>query len=93
MIQIIFWQYLSWESWRPHFVNKIWIHYLKIFPYEKISTSMTINATAPILLAFIYLQLISQGISRKLKGTIQNDILKEYVLGVPIYPPKLLPCV
>ena len=59
-------------------------------PLQKISTSMTINATAPILLAFYISTAESQGInSRKLKGTIQNDILKEYAArGTYIYPPK-----
>ena len=58
-------------------------------PLEKISTSMTINATAPILLAFYISTAENQGvISRKLKGTIQNDILKEYTArGTYIYPP------
>ena len=58
-------------------------------PLEKISTSMTINATAPILLAFYISAAESQGVtSRKLKGTIQNDILKEYIArGTYIYPP------
>ena len=59
-------------------------------PLEKISTSMTINATAPILLAFYISAAESQGVtSRKLKGTIQNDILKEYIArGTYIYPPN-----
>ncbi len=58
-------------------------------PLEKISTSMTINATAPILLAFYISTAENQGVtSRKLKGTIQNDILKEYTArGTYIYPP------
>ena len=59
-------------------------------PLQKISTSMTINATAPIMLAFYICTAESQGINtRKLKGTIQNDILKEYTArGTYIYPPK-----
>ena len=58
-------------------------------PLEKISTSMTINATAPILLAFYITTAENQGIhSKRLKGTIQNDILKEYTSrGTYIYPP------
>ncbi len=58
-------------------------------PLEKISTSMTINATAPILLAFYISTADNQGVdSKKLKGTIQNDILKEYTArGTYIYPP------
>src|SRR5262249_27513150 len=59
-------------------------------PLDKVSTSMTINATAIVLLAF-YL-----GVARRqdvpgqsLSGTIQNDILKEYVArGTYIYPPR-----
>ena len=58
-------------------------------PMGKISTSMTINATAPILLAFYISTAENQGVnSNKLKGTIQNDILKEYAArGTYIYPP------
>ncbi|HWE51186.1 MAG TPA: methylmalonyl-CoA mutase family protein [Bryobacteraceae bacterium] len=57
---------------------------------EKVSTSMTINSTAAILLAFYVLVAREQGASqRKLNGTIQNDILKEYVArGTYIYPPR-----
>ena len=56
---------------------------------DKISTSMTINATAPILLAFYLATAENQGIDlKKLRGTIQNDILKEYIArGTYIYPP------
>src|SRR5215469_10951617 len=47
---------------------------------EKVSTSMTINSTAAILLAYYALVARRQGADRrKLSGTIQNDILKEYV--------------
>lgn len=59
-------------------------------PLDSVSTSMTINATAAILLG-LYLALArKQGVAwSKLKGTIQNDILKEYVArGTYIYPPK-----
>ena len=59
-------------------------------PLEKVSTSMTINATAPILLA-IYIALgKKQGIDpTKLSGTTQNDILKEYIArGTHIFPPR-----
>jgi len=57
---------------------------------NKISTSMTINATACILLAMYYLLAEKQGADLKnLSGTIQNDILKEYVArGCYIFPPK-----
>ena len=57
---------------------------------EEISTSMTINATGFILLAFmLHLQKNKALILKKLTGTIQNDILKEYAArGTYIYPPK-----
>lgn len=56
---------------------------------EKISTSMTINATASILLAlYIVVARRSGADLRKLSGTVQNDILKEYIArGTYIYPP------
>ena len=59
-------------------------------PLEKVSTSMTINAPAAILLAMYIAVAKKQGADiRKLRGTIQNDILKEYVArGTYIYPPK-----
>ena len=55
---------------------------------SKVSTSMTINATAPILLAFYVAIAEEQGASAKeLRGTVQNDVLKEYVArGNYIYP-------
>lgn len=59
-------------------------------PLDQVSVSMTINSTAPILLA-LYLALADErGVSRdKLNGTIQNDILKEYIArGTYIYPPR-----
>lgn len=57
---------------------------------ENISTSMTINSTAYILLAFyVALAKKQQADLTKLTGTIQNDILKEYIArGTYIYPPK-----
>ncbi len=57
---------------------------------EKVSTSMTINATGFILLAFYIALAKKQGAEIKnIKGTIQNDILKEYAArGTYIYPPK-----
>jgi methylmalonyl-CoA mutase N-terminal domain/subunit len=57
---------------------------------EKISTSMTINATASILLAlYIAVAKRSGADPRKISGTVQNDILKEYVSrGTYIYPPQ-----
>jgi methylmalonyl-CoA mutase N-terminal domain/subunit len=59
-------------------------------PLEKVTTSMTINATASILLALYVAVAKRQGADlRKLGGTIQNDILKEYIArGTYIYPPR-----
>ena len=59
-------------------------------PLDKVSTSMTINAPAAILLAMYVGVGRKQGIEEaKLRGTIQNDILKEYVArGTYIFPPK-----
>jgi methylmalonyl-CoA mutase N-terminal domain/subunit len=59
-------------------------------PLEKISTSMTINSTAAILLSLYVLVARGQGAdAKKLNGTIQNDILKEYIArGTYIYPPR-----
>ncbi len=59
-------------------------------PLDTISTSMTINATAPILLSFYLAVGDSLGIPReKIRGTIQNDVLKEYIArGTYIFPPK-----
>ena len=58
-------------------------------PLDRVSTSMTINATAIILLALYVAVAKRRGIDpRKLSGTVQNDILKEYVArGTYIYPP------
>ncbi|MGI6712737.1 MAG: acyl-CoA mutase large subunit family protein [Bacillota bacterium] len=58
-------------------------------PLNKVSTSMTINAPAAVLLAMYIVVAEKQGIApEKLSGTIQNDILKEYVArGTYIYPP------
>lgn len=57
---------------------------------EKVSTSMTINSTASILLAFYVAKAKQQGADlKKISGTIQNDILKEYAArGTYIYPPS-----
>uniref|UniRef100_C6DZR4 Methylmalonyl-CoA mutase, large subunit n=1 Tax=Geobacter sp. (strain M21) TaxID=443144 RepID=C6DZR4_GEOSM len=59
-------------------------------PLDKVSTSMTINSTASILLAMYIAVAEKQGVSAdKISGTIQNDILKEYMArGTYIYPPK-----
>lgn len=59
-------------------------------PLDKVSTSMTINAPASVLLAMYIAVAEKQGISAdKLRGTIQNDILKEYIArGTYIFPPK-----
>ena len=58
-------------------------------PLDKVSTSMTINATAAVLLAMYIVVAEERGITRgRLNGTIQNDILKEYIArGTYIYPP------
>lgn len=57
-------------------------------PLDRVSTSMTINATAAILLALYFAVAEKQGAGlRKLSGTVQNDILKEYIArGTYIYP-------
>ncbi len=59
-------------------------------PLDKVSTSMTINSTAAILLCMYIAVAEKQGVSAdKISGTIQNDILKEYMArGTYIYPPK-----
>ena len=58
-------------------------------PLDKVSTSMTINATASTLLAMYIVVAEERGVARTaLSGTIQNDILKEYVArGTYVYPP------
>ena len=59
-------------------------------PLDKVTTSMTINATAGVLIALYVAVGKQQGVpTNKLGGTIQNDILKEYITrGTYIYPPK-----
>jgi methylmalonyl-CoA mutase N-terminal domain/subunit len=59
-------------------------------PLDKVSTSMTINAPAAVLLAMYIAVAKKQGVEPgKLRGTIQNDILKEYIArGTYIFPPK-----
>lgn len=59
-------------------------------PLDKVSTSMTINAPASVLLAMYIVVAEKQGVSSTaLSGTIQNDILKEYIArGTYIFPPK-----
>ncbi|MEN6514841.1 MAG: methylmalonyl-CoA mutase family protein [Thermotogaceae bacterium] len=59
-------------------------------PLDKVSTSMTINSTAMILLSMYIAVAEKQGVAQdKLDGTIQNDILKEYIArGTYIYPPE-----
>ena len=59
-------------------------------PLDKVSTSMTINAPAAVLLAMYIALARQQGVEEKcLRGTIQNDILKEYIArGTYIYPPN-----
>src|SRR5919107_877447 len=62
---------------------------LEGIPLDRVSTSMTINATAATLLAMYVVVAEERGIARStLSGTIQNDILKEYIArGTYIYPP------
>ena len=59
-------------------------------PLDKVSTSMTINSPASVLLAMYIAVAEKQGVAAgKLRGTIQNDILKEYIArGTYIFPPK-----
>ncbi len=59
-------------------------------PLDRVSTSMTINAPAAVLLAMYIAVGKRQGVeTHKLRGTVQNDILKEYIArGTYIYPPK-----
>jgi methylmalonyl-CoA mutase N-terminal domain/subunit len=59
-------------------------------PMDKVTTSMTINATGAILLLLYQLVAEEQGVpGEKIRGTIQNDILKEYIArGTYIYPPR-----
>jgi len=59
-------------------------------PVDRVSTSMTINATAAILLCLYVAVAKKQGVPReKLSGTVQNDVLKEYMArGTYIYPPQ-----
>ena len=59
-------------------------------PLDKVSTSMTINATASVLLCLYIAVGKKQGVPlEKLSGTLQNDILKEYIArGTYIYPPR-----
>ena len=59
-------------------------------PLDKVSTSMTINATAIILLALYVAAARRQGVAPgSLAGTVQNDILKEYIArGTYIFPPR-----
>jgi len=59
-------------------------------PLDRVTTSMTINSTAPILLALYLVVAEDQGVSwERVGGTVQNDILKEYTSrGTYIYPPR-----
>ena len=63
---------------------------LKDLPLDRVTTSMTINAPAMMLLALYILVAEEQGVTPdKLGGTVQNDILKEYIArGTYIYPPE-----
>ena len=63
---------------------------LSEIPLDKVSTSMTINAPAMVLLAMYVVVAEENGVSQdKIRGTIQNDILKEYIArGTHIFPPE-----
>jgi len=63
---------------------------LKGLPLDKVTTSMTINSTAAILLLMYELVAEEQGVdASQISGTIQNDLLKEYIArGTYIYPPR-----
>ncbi len=63
---------------------------LDTLPLDRVSTSMTINATASTLLAFYVAVAARRGVApTALRGTIQNDVLKEYIArGTYIYPPR-----
>ena len=63
---------------------------LKEIPLDKVSTSMTINATASVLLCFYIAVAKSRGVKLdEISGTLQNDILKEYIArGTYAYPPR-----
>ena len=63
-------------------------------PLDKVSTSMTINAPAALLLLLYQLVGEEQGVpAERLTGTIQNDVLKEYIArGTYIFPPKPSAC-
>jgi methylmalonyl-CoA mutase N-terminal domain/subunit len=63
---------------------------LDALPLDRVTTSMTINATAPLLLAFYVAVADARGVPRgSLGGTVQNDVLKEYIArGTYIYPPE-----
>jgi len=62
----------------------------KDIPLDKVSTSMTINSTAPVLLGMYIALARRQGVDiTKLEGTVQNDLLKEYIArGTYIFPPR-----
>ncbi|MDE2764857.1 MAG: methylmalonyl-CoA mutase family protein [Chloroflexota bacterium] len=62
---------------------------LRGIPLDRVSTSMTINATAPVLLALYAAVARKQGAPlERLSGTVQNDVLKEYIArGTYVYPP------
>jgi len=65
-------------------------HLFEGIPLDQVSTSMTINATASILLCLYLAVARKQGVPfEKVRGTLQNDILKEYIArGTYIYPPE-----
>ncbi len=78
----------SRQSRRRHRLPRRHAHPLRRIPLERVSTSMTINSTAAILLALYVAVGKKQGANlARLSGTVQNDILKEYIArGTYIYP-------
>ena len=78
-----------WSAWPSDSIDDMTALFDEI-PLDRVSTSMTINATAMILLALYVAVARRQGVTPDaLTGTLQNDILKEYVArGTYIYPPR-----
>ncbi len=70
----------------PSIRCRTWKSYSNGIPLDRVSTSMTINATAAILLAMYVAVAKKQGVSAKvINGTAQNDILKEYIARGTLY--------
>ena len=85
------WRKARWAKWAwPSLLWMTWKSCSAGIPLDRVSTSMTINAPAAVLLAMYIAAAQKQGVDTKsLRGTIQNDILKEYIArGTYIYPPR-----